>query len=36
MEVILKEANDIIVKQKDEIMKARENNNLKEKVKQLE
>ena len=36
MEQILKEANDIILKQKSEIDKARNNQDLKEKVKQLE
>lgn len=36
MEIILKQANDIITKQKDEISKARENNDLKAKIKQLE
>lgn len=36
MEIILKEANEIILKQKTEIQKAKENNNLKDKIKQLE
>ena len=36
MEQILKEANEIICKQKNEISKAKENNDLKEKIKQLE
>ena len=36
MEQILKEANEIILKQKDEIKRAAENNNLKDKVKALE
>ena len=33
MEIVLKEANEIILKQKAEIEKAKENNNLKEKMK---
>jgi len=33
MEIILKQANDIIGKQKDEIMKAKENSDLKQKIK---
>tara|TARA_B110000305_G_C19307274_1_gene572212 strand:+ start:259 stop:369 length:111 start_codon:yes stop_codon:yes gene_type:complete len=36
MEQILKEANEIISKQKNEISKAKENNNLKDKIKQIE
>ena len=36
MEIILKEANDIILKQKAEIDKLKNNNELKEKMKQLE
>jgi hypothetical protein len=36
MEIILKEANEIISKQKNEISKAKENNKLAEKIKELE
>ena len=36
MEIILKEANEIISKQKAELLKAKDNSDLKEKVKQLE
>lgn len=36
METILKEANEIILRQKKELDKARNNNELKEKIKQLE
>lgn len=36
MEQILKEANDIILKQRSEIDKARNNQDLKEKIKKLE
>lgn len=36
METILKEANEIIMRQKRELEKARNNTELKEKIKQLE
>ena len=36
MEIVLKEANEIILKQKQEIEKAKDNSNLKDKIKQLE
>jgi hypothetical protein len=36
MEIILKEANDIIQKQKTEVLKAKENNKLGDKIKALE
>ena len=36
MEIILKEANEIINKQKTEIIKAKENNKLGDKIKALE
>lgn len=36
METILKEANDIILRQKQEIEKAKNNQDLKEKIKQIE
>jgi undecaprenyl pyrophosphate synthase len=36
MEIILKEANEIISKQKSDLSKAKENNKLAEKIKELE
>ena len=36
MEIILKEANDIISKQKSEILKAKENNKVGDKLKKIE
>jgi len=36
MELILKEANEIIIKQKSEIDRARQNADLKQKIKELE
>ena len=36
MEIILKEANDIISKQKSEILKSKENNKVGDKLKKLE
>ena len=36
MEIVLKQANDIISKQKDEIAKAREGAELKERIRNIE
>ena len=36
MEIILKEANDIISKQKSEILKSKENNKVGDKLKKIE
>jgi len=36
MEIVLKEANTLIGKQKEEILKAKENSNFKDQLKKLE